>query len=122
MINFTILQDVQSVHWFMLHNVPGLSSFFSDDVIVQDLGDMCLLPFSFCRRLSFSVSASLGLWSKLQLPLGHQDQRSWVLDALRHSAKGLSKPGVAIFGAESVLGLVATKRPGGAKSSILKVC
>ncbi len=97
----------------MLHNVPGLSSFFSEDVLFPESGDSGSLPMSLFKRLSLCFSASLGMWSKLQLPGGHQEQRSWVLDALRHSTRGLPKPGAAFHAAEAVLSLIATMCPGG---------
>ncbi len=86
---------VESVVYFA--QLPKVPSFFSDDLIAQDTGDIYLLSGSAFKRLSLFVSACLGGCSKSQLPLGEQDHRTWVLDALRRSTKGLSKPGVAIF-------------------------
>jgi hypothetical protein len=98
--------------WHLLHNISGASTFLPCTVFSPFPVYLWDLPPSFFKSLSLMVSASLGSLAKLQLPVGHQDQRSWVLDALRHSTKGLSKPGVALFAAEAVMSLIATMCPG----------
>jgi hypothetical protein len=98
--------------WHILHNITGAATFLPDSVSSPFSKFSWGLPPSFFKSLSLMVSASLGSLAKLQLPLGHQNQRSWVLDALRHSTKGLSKPGVALFAAEAVMSLIATMCPG----------
>jgi hypothetical protein len=98
--------------WHVLHNIPGLANFLPATLVSSFSKVSWLLPPPFFKSLSLMVSASLGSLAKLQLPLGLQDQRSWVLDALRHSTKGLSKPGVAIFAAEAVMNLINTMHPG----------
>jgi hypothetical protein len=110
--HFTVMLEGWPMPWCLFHNVPGLEPFFSDVCFIAVSGDHGWLPFGFFKALSLAVSASLGSWSKLQLPAGHQDQRTWVLDALRHSTKGLAKPGVAFHAAKAVLGLMSTMHPG----------
>jgi hypothetical protein len=110
--SFTVYYVDGKAIWYVLHNIPGLAIFLPESLVSSFLKASWDLPAPLFKFLSLIVSVSLGSLAKLQLPLGLQDQRSWVLDALRHSTKGLSKPGVAIFAAEAVLSVINTMQPG----------
>ena len=47
------------------------------------------------QALSPCIKAGLAEWGTRQVPVGKEEQQTWVLESLRHSTRGFANPGVA---------------------------
>ena len=88
-------------HLWLMHNFEGREAILADKSFPKTFPND-VWPSQLVKSLAFVSRGVLQNWKQRVFPPGSVAQKTWIMDALLHSTKGMAKPGMAAVVSDQV--------------------